>query len=208
VVGVTASARLVDIQDGDAVELYHAAKEADMPDLEVLVRTAGAPDGLTPAIRSIAQNLDSRLFPDIRLLKADFKDTTRSSGNIAMIVSLLGGVAVFLAGLGILGLVAYTVSQRTKDIAIRLALGANPVQVLASVLGQFSWPVLAGLAVGSGITAALSHILRRALYGVSNLDPLSYGAAIAVLLGIIALAALVPARRALKLDIARALHQE
>jgi predicted permease len=208
VVGIATSARLVDIQDGDAVELYRAAKEADMPDLVVLIKTAGAPDGLTPAIRSIAQNLDSRLFPDIRLLKADFRETTSGSSNIAMVVSLLGGVAVFLASLGILGLVAYTVSQRTKDIAIRLALGANPVQVLASVLGQFSWPVLAGLAVGSGITAALSHILRRALYGISNLDPLSYAAAIAVLFGIIALAVLLPARRALKLDIARALHQE
>jgi predicted permease len=208
VVGVAASARLVDIQDGDAVELYHPAKESDMPDLVVLIKTAGAPDGLAPAIRSITQKLDSRLFPDIRLLRADFRETTRGSGNIAMIVSLLGGVAVFLAGLGILGLVAYTVSQRSKDIAIRLALGANPVQVLASVLGQFSWPVVAGLALGSGITAALSHILRRALYGISNLDPLSYAAAIGVLLGIIALAALLPARRALKLDIARALHQE
>jgi predicted permease len=208
VIGVAANARLIDMQDGDTVELYHAAKEADMADLVVLVKTAGAPDGLTPTVRSIAQSLDPKLFPDIRLLKGEFRDTTQGSGNIAKIVSLLGGVAVLLAGLGILGLVAYTVSQRTKEIAIRLALGASRTQILASLLSQFSWPVFLGLIAGVGITAALSHILRRVLYGVSNLDPVSYAAAIGVLLAIIAIAALVPARRALRLDVARALHQE
>jgi len=104
--------------------------------------------------------------------------------------------------------VAYSVSQRTREIAIRLALGASRAQVLRAVLRQFSWPVLVGLAVGTGAAAFASQILRRLLYGVSNLDPLSYASAIAVLLAIFALAALLPARRALKLDVARALHEE
>jgi ABC-type antimicrobial peptide transport system permease subunit len=123
-------------------------------------------------------------------------------------VSLIGLVAVFVAGVGILGMVTYTVSQRTKEIAIRMALGAPRLQVLASVLRQFSWPALLGLVVGVGGTAAVSQILRQVLYGVSNLDPLSYAAAVALLLMIFMLAAVLPARRALKLDIARALHQE
>jgi predicted permease len=208
VVGVVANARLIDMQDGDTVELYHAAKLADMADLVVLVKTAGAPDGLTPALRSVAQSLDPKIFPDIRLLKGEFRYATQGSGNIAMVVSLLGTVAALLAGLGILGLVAYAVSQRTKDIAIRIALGAKPFHVLASVLSQFSWPVAAGVLAGIGITAALSQVLRRILYGVSNLDPISYASAIALLLTIFAVAAYLPARRALKLDVARALHQE
>jgi len=208
VVGVVANARLMDMQDGDTVELYHAAKEADMADLVVLVKTAGAPDGLTPTLRSIAQGLDPKLFPEVRLLKAEFTHETQSAGNIARIISLLGLVAVSLAALGILGLVAYSVSQRTKEIAIRLALGANPVQVLAAILRQFSWPVVVGMVVGIAATAALSQILRRILYGVSNLDPASYAGAIAVLLLICLVAGVLPARRALKLDIARALHQE
>jgi predicted permease len=208
VVGVVANARLMDMQDGDTVELYHAAKEADMNDLVVLVKAAGAPEGLTPALRSITQNLDPKLFPETRLLKAEFRNETQSAGNIAKVISLLGFVAVLLAGLGILGLVAYTVSQRTKEIAIRLALGATKVQVLTAVLRQFSWPVLIGLIAGTAATAALSQILRRILYGVSNLDPISYVAAIATLIAIFAIAAVLPARRALKLDIARALHQE
>jgi predicted permease len=208
VIGVVANARLMDIQDGDTVELYHAAREADMADLVVLVKTAGVPDGLTPALQSIARNLDSKLFPEVRLLKSEFRHETQAAGNIARIISLLGFVAVLLAGLGILGLVAYSVSQRTKELAIRLALGASKTQVLSAVLLQFSWPVLIGLVVGMAVTAALSQILRRVLYGVSNLDPVSYASAILILVAIFALAALLPARRALSLDVARALHQE
>ena len=120
----------------------------------------------------------------------------------------IGLIAALVAGIGILGMVAYAVSQRTKEIAIRIALGAQPLQVLSSVLTQFSWPVLIGVAAGAGGTAAISQILRKVLYGVSNLDPLSYATAIIILLAIFAAAALLPARRALKLDIARALHQD
>jgi len=208
VIGVVANARMMDMRDGDTVELYHAAREEDMADLTVLVGTSGVPDGLTPALRSIAQNLDPKLFPEVRLLKGELHRETQSAGNIAMIISLLGFVAALLAGLGIVGLVAYSVSQRTREIAIRLALGASRMQLLGAILRQFSWPVVLGLIAGAAATAVVSQVLRGMLYGVSNLDPLSYAAAIALLIGIFAVAALLPARRALKLDVARALHQE
>ena len=208
VIGVAANARMLDLQDGDTVQLYHAAREEDMADMTMLVRTAGAPDGLTPALRSIMQNLDPKLFPEIRLLKGDFRRETESAGKIAEIISLLGFVAALLAGLGIVGLVAYSVSQRTREIAIRLALGASRTQLLRAILRQFSWPVFLGLICGTAATAAISQLLRRMLYGVSNLDPFSYAGAIAILVAIFAIAAVLPARRALKLDVARALHQE
>jgi ABC-type antimicrobial peptide transport system permease subunit len=109
---------------------------------------------------------------------------------------------------GIVGLVAYSVSQRTKEIAIRLALGAERVQVLAAVLRQFAWPMLVGLLAGVGVAAGTSRVLRKVLYGVSNLDPASYAGAIVVLVGIAGLAALLPARRALQLNLAKILHYE
>jgi ABC-type antimicrobial peptide transport system permease subunit len=124
------------------------------------------------------------------------------------IISLVGVLAMLLAAVGILGLVAYTVTQRTKEIAIRLALGAPQFQVLSAVLRQFRIPVLIGLLLGIGSAAALSQVLRGILSGISNLDPISYAAGIAVLLGVFVVAALLPARRALKLDVARALHEE
>ena len=208
VVGVAGKARLVDMQDGDAVELYHAAREENMPDTIVLVKTMGAPDGLPPTIHAIAVALDPKLFPDVRLLKGEFLNETQGAKSLAAVVGLLGMVAVLLSALGIVGLVAYTVSQRSKEIAIRIALGANAVEVLASVLRQFSWPVVCGLVAGVSLTAALSQVLRRVLYGVSHLDPLSYVAGIGMLIAIIAVAALLPARRALRLDVARALHEQ
>jgi predicted lysophospholipase L1 biosynthesis ABC-type transport system permease subunit len=83
-------------------------------------------------------------------------------------------VAVLLAGIGIIGLVAFTVSQRTKEIAIRTVLGATRVQVLAAVLRQFTWPIVLRFATGAGVAATASKILRKALYGINDLDLLSY----------------------------------
>ena len=125
-----------------------------------------------------------------------------------MCSSDLGLVAVLLAGVGILGLVAFTVSQRTKEIAIRIALGAKSAEVLATVLRQFAWPVVLGLVTGTIFSAVSSKLLRKALFGVSNLDGLGYAGAIAVLAAIVAVAALLPTRRALRLDLAKVLHYE
>ena len=208
VVGVAGDARVNSLNENDTVELYWPAQLEDMPDMSIIFKTNGAPDGLTPTCKVIVQSLDPVLFPSISLLKANFRKEMKPIELAATAISLIGTVAMFLAGIGILGLVAYTISQRTKEIAIRIALGAPSRQVLVSVLRQFSWPVAIGLVAGIGGTIALSQILRHVLYGISNLDPLSYATAIALLVAILVLAALLPARRALKLDVARALHQD
>jgi ABC-type antimicrobial peptide transport system permease subunit len=113
-----------------------------------------------------------------------------------------------MSAIGIIGLVAYSVLQRTKEIAIRLALGANRLQVIGAVLKQFCWPIALGTIVGVATAAGTSKFLRKFLFGIGNLDPLSYAAAITVLIVLIGLAALTPVRRALRLDLARTLHYE
>jgi hypothetical protein len=208
VVGVAGNAHINALSDDDATEQYWAAQPDDMPDMVVLARTAGAPDSLPPIAKSISESLDPKLFPEIRQLKLLYHDNVSGIEKAAMAVSLIGLIAVVVAGIGIIGLVAFTVSQRTKEIAIRIALGAKRAQVLVAVLRQFSWPVALGLVAGTGIAAAASKVLRIALYGINNLDPLSYAAAIGVLVAIIAVAALLPARRALRLDLAKILHYE
>jgi predicted permease len=208
VVGLAGNARINALSDNDATEQYWAAQPDDMPEMAIMVRTAGAPDSLPPIAKSISESLDPRLFPEIRPLQGLYHDYVFMVEKVAAVVSLIGMVAVLIAGIGIVGLVAFTVSQRTKEIAIRLALGARHAQVLFAVLHPFLWPVAIGLVAGAGIAAAASKLLRKALYGVSNFDPAGYGAAIMVLLAIVAVAALLPARRALRLDLAKILHYE
>ena len=208
VVGVVGNAHVNAMNDGDALEAYYPAQPADMPNMVVLVKSAGAPDGLTPMAKSIVESLDPKLFPEISLLRSGFRKDMEQVELVASAVTLIGLVAVALAGVGILGLVSFSVSQRLKEIAIRMALGAKKVQVLAAVLRQFVGPVALGIVAGVGIAALVSRVLRIALYGVSNLDPASYAAAILVLMTIVGLAALMPARRALRMDLAKTLHYD
>ena len=208
VVGVVGSARLVSPEDSDAVEIYHLAAGEILPSMVVLVRTVGSPEALVPLAASIAKTVDPKLVPEVQLMKSAFQGKLQTAEYSALAVGLLGLVALLLACAGIVGMVGYSVSQRTKEIGIRMALGARPGHVLRVVLRQFSVPVAAGLLAGVGGAVALSQILRQLLYGVSNLDPIAYVAAIAVFAVTVVVAALWPARRALRVDPMRALRYE
>jgi predicted permease len=208
VVGVAGDAHINAISDDDAVEQYWPAQPDDMPGMVLVARVAGEPGALSPAIKNISESIDPKLFPEIRQLKLLYRDSVTGVELTATAVSFIGVVAALLSAIGIIGLVAFTVTQRTKEIAIRLALGAKPADVLSAVLKQFSLPVLLGLATGTAFAAASSKVLRKALFGVSNLDPASYAFAIAMLAAIILISMLIPARRALKLDLAKTLHYD
>ncbi len=208
VVGVVGNTRAMELNNTDATEIYYPPSTEDLPRMSVLIRTAGPFDALLPTVKQIAGNIDPKLFPSITPLKAGFRNHVSQAEQIATIISLLGSIAIFLAVVGLLGLVTYAVSQRTKEIAIRLALGASHAEIFSSVLRQFAWPVVVGLVTGVAMTAGLSQIIRRGLYGISGLDPISYLSAILLLMAILATAALLPIRRAFKLDIAGILHSE
>ena len=141
-------------------------------------------------------------------MKDSFRAKLHGAEYVALAASFPGLIALLLACFGILGLVSFAVSQRTKEIGIRMALGAKPSHVLVAVMRQFAFPIAGGLLVGVGGAAALSQILRRLLYGVSNLDPISYLAAMGIFAVTIALAVLLPVRRALRIDPMRTLRYE
>jgi predicted permease len=208
VVGVAADARLVAMEDAGAVQAYFSASEEDVPSMFMVVKTSGPPEGLVPFVTSIAHSIDPKVFPQVDLLKSSFQERVQGTQYSAVAVSLLGFVALLLACSGIVGLVAFTVSQRTKEIGLRMALGAAPSHVLSLVLRQLSQPVVVGLVVGVGLAAGLSQVLRRQLYGVSHLDPVTYFAAVGVFSLAVAVAALLPARKALKVDPLSALRQD
>jgi ABC-type antimicrobial peptide transport system permease subunit len=208
VVGVSGSARLVSPEDSDAVEVYRLAQPDLLPQMVVLLRTSRSAEAMVPLVASVTKSIDSRLFPETQLLQASFHRKMEIERYATVTFTLLGLLAMMLACLGIVGVVAYAVSQRTREIGIRMALGARPADVLSIVLRQFSSPVIAGLVVGIAAAAALSQLLRRQLYGLSNLDLVAYLAAIAVFTVAAALAAFLPARRALRVDPMLALRHE
>jgi predicted permease len=208
VVGVVSNTRAMEMNNTDATEIYYPESAERMAEMSILIRTAGTPIGLMPSIKTIAASIDPRILPAITPLDAGYRKSLAQVEQIAAIVSLLGGIAIFLAVVGLLGLVAFAVSQRTKEIAIRLALGASHFEIFSSVLRRFALPVLIGLLAGIAATAALSQVIQRGLYGISGLDPLSYTGAIALLLAVLTAAAVLPIRRAFRLDIARILHAE
>jgi predicted permease len=208
VVGVAGDAHINALNDDDAAEQYWPAQLDDMPGMVVIVRASGEPGSLTSAVKSISESLDPKAMPEIRQIKLLYREDVSRLEMIASAVSAVGLAAVGLAVIGIIGLVAFTVSQRTKEIAIRVALGARPSAVLAAVLRQYTYPVIFGMLAGGTAAAFASRVLRVGLYGVSNLDPASYALAIIALMSIVLAAALLPARRALRLDLAKTLHYE
>ncbi|HEY6273851.1 MAG TPA: ADOP family duplicated permease [Terriglobales bacterium] len=208
VVGVAGNAPMNALNYTNAMEVYHAARLADMAGMVVLVKTVGSPEGLMTRVKSIAANLDPKVFPEVHWLKSDFHRNMQPVEMAATIVSLLGTLAVLLAALGLGGLVAYAVSERKKEIAIRIALGAEPVQVLSVILRQFMWPVTIGLLAGFAGAAAVSRSLRAILFGMSNLDALSYLVALGIVATTIAIAALLPAARSSRLEPIRQLRYE
>ena len=208
VIGVAGNARTLAMQDADAVEAYLLAQPDDLPSASVLVKTTGSPETLTPTIFALSGEIDHAVVPEVESLRTGFERSIRSIKGSAIGVALLGSLALSLACLGLIGLIFYSVSQRTKEIGIRMALGATPTQLVRDVLRQFLRPVFLGLVAGVAIASALARLLRHEIYGVDPQDPTTYLAALALFLFASAVAAVIPARRALKVQPLKALRYE
>ena len=127
---------------------------------------------------------------------------------VMLVLTAFGGVALLLAAVGIYGVLSYSVARRTKEIGVRVALGARSTTVLGMVVGDSMRPVLWGTALGFAGAIALSRVLRGLVYGVGVTDPLAFGGATAALLIVALLASWIPARRASKVDPVIALRAE
>jgi ABC-type antimicrobial peptide transport system permease subunit len=178
-----------------------------MPQAVLVVRaddplTAGSP------IRTALRNTDPRLIPSIVLLKDAFESRLEEPRRVAVIASGIGVCALLLAVTGLAGIVAFTVSQRRREIGVRVALGARPIHVLTAVARQFTVPILCGAAAGSALAAAVATVLSKEMFGVARLDPLAHGGSF-LLFVVVAVAASLPSlRRALRVDPITTLRHE
>jgi putative ABC transport system permease protein len=124
------------------------------------------------------------------------------------LVLLFGMAAALLASIGIYGVISYSVTQRTSELGIRMALGAHPGSIRAMVMRQGLVPVLAGLAGGLGVSMIAGRLMSDLLFGVRAIDPPTMAAVVVVLAGVAGVAGYVPARRATRIDPVTALRQE
>lgn len=208
VVGVCGNAHLVSPEDSDAAEVYRWAQADLMPSMVLLVNTSGKPEAIEPIVTALARSIDEHTFPVVELLGSSYRDAIQVAGFSALSVTFLGLLALLLACAGMFGLTLFTVSQRTKEIGIRMALGAGQNQVLHLILHQFWAPVLSGFCLGLAGAAALSQVLRQELYGLSRFDPAAYLSSLVFFAVGILLAALLPAKRALRIDPAQTLRYD
>lgn len=173
------------------------------------VRTAGDPVPLAPAIRQAVREVDSNLpVVGIRTQVEQANESLRIERLFARLLSFFGLLALLLAAIGLYGVMAYAAAQRTKEIGIRMALGAQRYDVLKLVLSQGMILTLIGVALGAAGALSLTRLMKSLLFGVSATDPVTF-IAIALLLAAVALlASYVPARRATKIDPLVALRYE
>jgi putative ABC transport system permease protein len=173
----------------------------------VYIRTSVEPGSITAAARRRIHDVGADLpVYDVRTLSSRVADASAQARFSALLLAVFAAAALLLASLGIYGVMAFAVAQRTREIGIRVALGADRVAVLRLIVGQGAGLAVAGLAIGLVCALAATRVLHSLLFGVTPSDPLSFGAVVAILAVAALLAAWVPARQASKLPPAVALR--
>jgi predicted permease len=175
----------------------------------MVVRTDGDPDLLIPGIREAVEELDPDLpITEIRSLDGILSDSLSRTSFTMTLLMLASAIALFLGAVGVYGVLSYVAAQRTPEMGVRLALGADGATVGRIILSQGMILAGVGVALGLGGAAALSGVLGSLLFGVSPLDPLTLVAVSLIFLGVAALASAVPAARAARIPPAIALRGE
>jgi predicted permease len=167
-----------------------------------VVRTVTESGAIAPTIRSVVRQVDPSLGVDLNpkpMIDIVSESVTRPRFQ-ALLLTAFAGVALILAAIGVYGLMAYTVEQRTREIGIRMALGAAPSTVMWLVLGRGTTVTAAGVAVGLLGAAAVTRYLETMLFGLTRLDPITFALGPLTLAVVAAIAAFLPARRATKVD--------
>jgi predicted permease len=174
-----------------------------------VVRTDADPLAATGYARAAIRAVDPSLgISDIATMDQVLADATSDRRLNMLLFLLLGGLALALATIGIYGVVAYSVTQRTHEIGVRMAIGARPADVVRMVLGEGGRLAMAGVALGSALAIAGARLIRGLLFDVSATDPLTFAAVAAGLLAVALVASYVPARRATRVDPLVALRGE
>ncbi|HMD32979.1 MAG TPA: ABC transporter permease [Candidatus Acidoferrales bacterium] len=210
IVGVVKDSKYSNLREKPPRHMYMPVAQQDrLFDLTLAVRTTGDPRAAVDLVRAATARVDAHLpIYDVITLQAQIDASLGPDRLIAWLSALFGIVATLLSAIGLYGVVAFSAGRRTREIGIRIALGAMPGNILDLVLRQTGYVVAAGLLLGAGVAFGVSRVVGSMLFGVSPLEPSVYLLAAFLLAAAAALAAYLPARRATRVDPVIALRYE
>jgi putative ABC transport system permease protein len=210
IVGVARTSKTRDVGERPQPFLYLPLEQSPQTAMALFVEAAGDAGALAGAVRGEVHALDpDQPIHDVRTMASHFEQQALFGVRlIAEVVAAVGVVGLALSVLGLYGVVAYSVSRRTREIGIRMAVGASAGRVLRMVLREGVTLAAIGGAAGFALALAMSTVTKSLLNGVNPRDPAVYAGAVAVLLGVTLAAAYLPARRAAGIDPQEALRCE
>jgi predicted permease len=201
VVGVAGDIRDVDLQIAPTPMLFVPHAQVDLPSMTVVVRTRSGLASVAPDLRRVLREVDAALpAPAIHVISESRAERAAGPRFNLSLFAAFAVIALVLASTGVYAMLAFTVSERRREIAVRLALGASGPRIARSVVQNGVGLTIAGVVVGSAVALAATRVLSRLLYQVTPTDPLTFAAAGATLILVAALASYLPARQASRVD--------
>ena len=201
IVGVIGDIRHGGLEEEPQPELYISYLQGPPVSPFIVLRTAGDPAAVAETVRAEARLIDKNLpLYGMRTMSTLRSEAVATRRFILLIVGAFGVLALGLAAIGVYGVMSLIVSERTREVGVRLALGAQPSELLRMIVGQAAKLAGIGVAVGVAVSLPLAPLLDSQLYGIESFDPLTFVLVAATLLLTATLAALVPASRAMRID--------
>jgi putative ABC transport system permease protein len=209
IVGVVANIRSLELREEPTAEIYFSALQEFWPAMSLVVRSSVEPSSLSASLRQVVNEVDKSVpVSNVKTMDHIVSESITQPRFNLFLLALFSTVAMLLSAAGIYGVTAYTVTQRTHELGIRIALGAQVSDVLKMILGKGMAVIGVGLFIGLAAAFGLMRLLRSLLFGVGENDPLTFAAITAVLLLVALIACYLPARRATKVDPLVALRTE
>jgi putative ABC transport system permease protein len=209
IIGVVGDTKMVSIDEQISPAIYYPYSRTPYTSETVVVRTAGNPAAVASSLVQAVREIDPDLpVSHLRSMEDVIARSLAQRRIVMLLLAVFAAVALVLATVGIYGVMSYMVSQRTQEIGIRMALGADRGGVIAMVLTHALRLAVIGLAAGCAAAFALTGLLRTMLYDVTPTDPMTFAGVAAILLAVAAVATAVPAMRATRIDPLTALKAE
>ena len=209
IIGVARTAKYRDLREEPLSFIYLPLSQEYQPDMTLIVRTAGDPAALLGTLRNEMSGVNKAVpVSSVRMMSETIAGQLAVDRMIAVLLSVFGGAALLLAAIGIYGVMGYAVAQRTREIGIRVALGADRGNIMTLIVRRGLMLTVIGASIGLVLAFALTRALKSLLFGVSATDPLTFSAIVTLLVAVALVACYFPARRATKVDPIVALRNE